>query len=313
MNTSTPHAALGTAEESRHARDHRLAAAGRRPVRHRHGRRAARAARSPARPARPRTTATRGSSATRRSSSSPSGSATRTSCIPMLTEFHGHPVAGGTFPALIWKAFMTKALAYLKAPPDDVPVAARRCTPAPSPSSTAAGCSSSTTASATTPSRWSSSAAKAPRAVATCKPNEVEVPDVVGQTLAAAKTRLDGPAAHAVDRLQARAGRRAARRRRRAVPTPRDALGLRQGHARASRSRSTASIPRVVGLTLARAQARARPAAPRRARRRAARAARSSPSRRRPRRAAAPGISLTLTVKRRGRNGRLRKRDPARP
>ena len=47
------------------------------------------AARSPARPARPRTTATPGSSATRPSSSSPSGSATRTRCVPMLTEFHG--------------------------------------------------------------------------------------------------------------------------------------------------------------------------------------------------------------------------------
>ena len=31
--------------------------------------------------------------------------------VPMLTEFHGKPVAGGTYPALIWKAFMTKALA----------------------------------------------------------------------------------------------------------------------------------------------------------------------------------------------------------
>ena len=29
------------------------------------------------------------------------------------------PVAGGTFPALIWKAFMTKALAYMKAPPEN--------------------------------------------------------------------------------------------------------------------------------------------------------------------------------------------------
>ena len=30
---------------------------------------------------------------------------------PMETEFHGEPVAGGTLPALIWKAFMTQALA----------------------------------------------------------------------------------------------------------------------------------------------------------------------------------------------------------
>ena len=29
---------------------------------------------------------------------------------PMLTEFHGDPVAGGTFPALIWKSFAEKAL-----------------------------------------------------------------------------------------------------------------------------------------------------------------------------------------------------------
>ena len=28
----------------------------------------------------------------------------------MLTEFHGDPVTGGTFPALIWKRFMEKAL-----------------------------------------------------------------------------------------------------------------------------------------------------------------------------------------------------------
>ena len=30
---------------------------------------------------------------------------------PMETEFHGEPVAGGTLPALIWKTFMTRALA----------------------------------------------------------------------------------------------------------------------------------------------------------------------------------------------------------
>src|SRR5262249_5975292 len=32
--------------------------------------------------------------------------------VPMTTEFHGKPVAGGTFPALIWKTFMQKALPY---------------------------------------------------------------------------------------------------------------------------------------------------------------------------------------------------------
>ena len=28
----------------------------------------------------------------------------------MLSEYHGRPVAGGTYPALIWKAYMEKAL-----------------------------------------------------------------------------------------------------------------------------------------------------------------------------------------------------------
>ncbi len=35
----------------------------------------------------------------------------------MLTEFHGGPVEGGTYPALIWKAYMEKALAYLHETP----------------------------------------------------------------------------------------------------------------------------------------------------------------------------------------------------
>ena len=34
-----------------------------------------------------------------------------TTLKPMLTEFQGEPVSGGTFPALIWKSFMEKALA----------------------------------------------------------------------------------------------------------------------------------------------------------------------------------------------------------
>ena len=37
---------------------------------------------------------------------------------PMLTEFNGDAVAGGTFPALIWKSFMEKALPHLKDEPE---------------------------------------------------------------------------------------------------------------------------------------------------------------------------------------------------
>ena len=33
--------------------------------------------------------------------------------IPMLTEYKGKPVAGGTYPAEIWKSFMQLALPYL--------------------------------------------------------------------------------------------------------------------------------------------------------------------------------------------------------
>ncbi len=36
---------------------------------------------------------------------------------PMLREFHGKAVAGGTFPALIWKSFMEQADRYLDLPP----------------------------------------------------------------------------------------------------------------------------------------------------------------------------------------------------
>jgi penicillin-binding protein 1A len=40
---------------------------------------------------------------------------------PMLTEFDGQEVAGGTWPALIWKTFMQKALPRLKAKPESFP------------------------------------------------------------------------------------------------------------------------------------------------------------------------------------------------
>jgi len=40
---------------------------------------------------------------------------------PMLTEYNGDAVAGGTFPALIWKSFMERTLSYLHDPPTDFP------------------------------------------------------------------------------------------------------------------------------------------------------------------------------------------------
>ena len=43
--------------------------------------------------------------------------------VPMLTQFHGEPVEGGTFPALIWKAFMEMALRYYHETPTPFPAA----------------------------------------------------------------------------------------------------------------------------------------------------------------------------------------------
>ena len=59
----------------------------------------ARHVRSPARPARPRTTATPGSSAGRREYTVAVWVGYPNKLEPMKTEFHGEPVAGGTFPA----------------------------------------------------------------------------------------------------------------------------------------------------------------------------------------------------------------------
>jgi penicillin-binding protein 1A len=108
---------------------------------------------------------------------------------PMQTEFHGEPVAGGTYPALIWKTFMERALA--KEPIEEF---------APAPSLYAAPrrvvwrdgrleldngyCRESTLV--------SYYADAGPERTADCKPNEVDVPSVVGQPLAAAKEQLEG-------------------------------------------------------------------------------------------------------------------------
>ncbi len=109
---------------------------------------------------------------------------------PMLTEFHGKPVAGGTFPALIWKSFMESALKALG--PAGYPQAL--------PSAPPLGGS---------PVRVTYRDGKleldnghcrdtqevvffsgAPRTTANCKLNEVDVPRVVGQPLSAALARL---------------------------------------------------------------------------------------------------------------------------
>ncbi len=109
---------------------------------------------------------------------------------PMLTEFHGEPVAGGTYPALIFKSFMEKALPYLGASPD---------ASFPEPQLNYA----SPVRIVYRDGSWQRDnglcrntitidyfSGYGPKRVADCKPNEVDVPDVLGDTLAAARSRL---------------------------------------------------------------------------------------------------------------------------
>jgi penicillin-binding protein 1A len=174
--------------------------------------------------------------------------------VPMLTEFHGSPVVGGTYPALIWKAFMQKALPYLKADQTD-------SFPAPQ---------SSYVGSATVVQRdgklerdngYCHNAATVALyggivlPTASCKPNEVDVPRVVGETLTAARAQLEArPLTPEVIYKPA---------------APRQKLGVVLGQFPASGTLSSYDkvqivlakaqhgiVPRVVGLTLAKAQAR---------------------------------------------------------
>jgi penicillin-binding protein 1A len=113
-----------------------------------------------------------------------------TSLRPMLTDFHGSPVVGGTFPALIWKSFMQAALGQLHDPA--VPFAAppylggtyRRVTYRDGQIEADNGVCRDTTA-------LVYFAGRGPRKTATCKPNEVAVPNVVGWKLRNARARLE--------------------------------------------------------------------------------------------------------------------------
>jgi penicillin-binding protein 1A len=107
---------------------------------------------------------------------------------PMLSEYHGHAVAGGTYPAQIWKAFMEKALPYRKLQPKPFPAPSL---PYASPAAVVfrdgrverdnGQCKNT---------HLVQVFSGAPVLTADCKPNEVEVPDVRGTLLASARARL---------------------------------------------------------------------------------------------------------------------------
>jgi penicillin-binding protein 1A len=127
---------------------------------------------------------------------------------PMLTEYGGDPVAGGTFPALIWKSFMGAALNHLEEEPAyfDPPSLPYRV-----PRSVVqrgGRVLADNGICREVKSVWFFSGQE-PKREAACKPNEVEVPRVIGSPLAEAKERLAAqPLGHDVIYKPARAGQR---------------------------------------------------------------------------------------------------------
>jgi penicillin-binding protein 1A len=127
---------------------------------------------------------------------------------PMLTEFEGEAVAGGTFPALIWKSFMDSALKHLEEEPAYFdPPSLTYATPY---SVVQRGgrvlIDNGVCREAKTVYYFSG---QEPEREARCKPNEVEVPRVVGSTLAEAKERLAAqPLGYDIIYKPAKAGQR---------------------------------------------------------------------------------------------------------
>ena len=108
---------------------------------------------------------------------------------PMLTEYHGRPVAGGTFPAEIWKSFMQSALAAIGArasaftSPSYASVTPKRVTYRD-------GRLELDNGRCRDVSYLVYFSGRGPTRTADCKVNEVDVPDVTGLRLTAARVRL---------------------------------------------------------------------------------------------------------------------------
>jgi len=109
--------------------------------------------------------------------------------VPMLTEYHGKAVAGGTFPAEIWRRFNQGALQLLDDQPQVFPSppllyqSPRRVVYRDGQIELDNGLCRNT-------SEIVYFGGAGPARKANCKKNEVEVPRVVGMTLAEAKARL---------------------------------------------------------------------------------------------------------------------------
>ena len=108
---------------------------------------------------------------------------------PMLHEFHGGPVVGGSYPALIWKAFMQPALTAMNAQPKSFPsppyfsTQSRLVTYRNGRIELDDGLCKST-------SLMVYFTGHGPSQTADCKRNEVDVPNVVGWKVDSARSRL---------------------------------------------------------------------------------------------------------------------------
>ena len=108
---------------------------------------------------------------------------------PMLTEYHGEAVAGGTFPALIWKTFTRKALKTLGEPPESFPAPAYEQT-APYLVVNRDSKLMLDNGNCRNARRIVYFVDLAPAKEAPCKPNEVDVPRVVGARRELAESHL---------------------------------------------------------------------------------------------------------------------------
>jgi len=112
-----------------------------------------------------------------------------TKLTPMLTEYNGDAVAGGTFPALIWKSFMERTLAYLHDPPKDFPSVSLPYS-VPRTVVYRNGQLELDNGNCNTTKQLLYFAGEGPARTANCKVNEVDVPKVVGSTISQANARL---------------------------------------------------------------------------------------------------------------------------
>ena len=150
---------------------------------------------------------------------------------PMLTEYHGDAVAGGTFPALIWKSFMERALAYRGNPPQDFPSVSQPFA-VPKQVVYRNGQLQLDNGNCNNTKQLLYFEGEGPARTAKCKVNEVEVPRLDRADGGAGELAARRPAAHSAVRLRAGEAAPAPRHRAPPVPRSRDALLLRQGHAR---------------------------------------------------------------------------------